>query len=295
VSDRMHHINEDRTFFLQMSSGLLAVTIGALLFAVSAMAGCAAPRHETRAVNESPDRYVGLYALKGRGQDTTTAFAHPIVLSEREWARLLDGLYVRPLKKFLGLLPKQDEPSLAFDDDDRRYLATYLSEAFVKARPDERVVFYLSRNRELHVTEITSGGLFVQEARLHLVMANYLQPVSMAHIRQQIRNDPLHAAGDAFYTFVPQHDQTVQTGRWGSLTQHLLDHVPELVVDHRAFLSSSDKAQAGDTSGKSEGGIGHGEGVSVEETLRELKRIHEQGTISDEEYQLRLKNFMDAL
>jgi hypothetical protein len=207
----------------------------------------------------------------------------------------LRGLYVRPLKKFFGILPKQDEPSLAFDDDDRSYLATFLAEAFVKASPDERVVFYLSRNREPHVTEITSGGFFVRDARLHLVMANYHQPVSMTYIRQRIWNDPLHAAGDAFYGFVPQHDQTVQAGRWGSLTQHLLDHVPELVVDHRAFLSISDKTQAGDASGKSEGGIGRREGVSVEEALRELKRLHEQGTISDEEYQLRLKNLMDAL
>jgi len=272
------------------------VAVLTLVFDCMAIVGCAGPLNYARAINESPGRYVRLEAHYGHRQDgVAMPFAHPMTLSETEWARLLNGLYVQPRKKFLTVGSAQVDPDLAFNEPDRRYLAKYVAEAFMKARPDEWVVFYIGQSREDKVTDVTSGGFFVEGGLLHLVIANYLQPVAMSFIQQAIWNDPLRSVGDSFYDFVPQHDQTLQTEwQWGQ-TKYLLNQVSELVIDYRASLSLSDETGATSGSRQSEGRIGHGEGIQLEETLRELKRLREQGLISDDEYQLRLKKLVDEL
>ena len=162
----------------------------------------------------------------------------------------------------------------AFDQDERRYLAKYLAEGFQKARPDEWVVFYLSRSREPGVVEIHSGGWFIEGERLHLILANYHQPVSMPVIRERIVNDPLLPAGDGFYDVVPQHDQTLQRVRRRDLTRSFWKQVSDLSIDYTAHLHS-------------DVGDGTAAGSLIEDRLRTLKRLRDEGVITEE--QLRLK------
>jgi hypothetical protein len=236
-----------------------------------------------RTINEEENRSVRLQARYGEGQDgVALKFAHPVALGEAEWRHLLTNVMIQEQRKFLSLGAGQPLLRPAFEQDDMRYLAKYLAEGFQKAKPDEWVVFYLSRPRESGVVEIDSGGFFVEGERLHLILANYRQPVSMTFIREQIWNDPLHPAGDGFYEIVPQHDQTVQRVRRKDLTQSFLKQVSDLSIDYTAQLDSD---------------VGDGATVrsSIEDRLRTLKRLRDEGVISEEQFRLKQDRLLERL
>ncbi|MDH4300664.1 MAG: SHOCT domain-containing protein [Nitrospira sp.] len=260
---------------------LAAISLGLYILGAVALSSCSQPYLFMRTINEEENQYVRFQARYGEGQDSVALkFAHPVALGEAEWGQLLANVMIQEQKKFLSLGARQPVLRPAFDQDQRRYLAKYLAEGFQKARPDEWVVFYLSRPRESGVVEIDSGGFFVEGERLHLIVANYRQPVSMTFVREQIWNDPLHPAGDGFYDIVPQHDQTLQRVRRKDLTQSFLKQVSDLSIDYTAQLHS-------------DVGDGAAVGTSIEDRLRILKRLRDEGVISEEQFRLKQDRLLE--
>lgn len=255
----------------------VAMCVGGMLI----LSNCSQPNLFLRTINEEEDRHVRLQARYGEGQDgVALKFAHPVALEEAEWRHLLANVMIQERKKFLSLGTGQPVLRPAFDQDARRYLAKYFAEGFQKARPDEWVVFYLSRPRESGVVEIDSGGLFIEGERLHLIVANYRQPVSMTFVREQIWNDPLHPAGDDFYEIVPQHDQTLERVRRKDLTRSFLKQVSDLSIDYTAQLHN-------------DVGEGAAVGTSIEDRLRILKRLRDEGVISEEQFRLKQDRLLE--
>lgn len=268
--------------------------------------GCGGPVRNTRVVHEDQRNAVRLEAHHGHGQGqgddgTATQFAHPVVLSDTDWDDLLKAIHVQLRKRLLSISSAQTGPQEAFASMERRYLAPHLAEAFSKARPDEWVVFVLSRQREeggdlrggLGVTELTSGGLFVKGGQLHLALANYRYAASMPFIPQQVREDPLRPAGDQLYELVPGRHQAVREAeaidaRW-KLTTPLRTRLSELVIEYPALLSRQDVI--GDGQSRSE----ERPSASIEERLRTLQRLREQGLITEEEYRLKRQKLLDEL
>ncbi|MFO0700578.1 MAG: SHOCT domain-containing protein [Nitrospira sp.] len=260
---------------------LVAVPLAVCVLGAVTLSSCSQPSLFMRTINEEENRSVRLQARYGEGQDgMALKFAHPVALGEAEWGQLLANVLIQEQKKFLSLGTKQPVLRPAFDQNDRRYLAQHLTEGFQKARPDEWVVFYLSRPQESGVVEIDSGGFFIEGERLHLILANYRQPVSMTFIRERIWNDPLHPAGDGFYEIVPQHDQTLERVRRQDLTQSFLKQVPDLSIDYRGQLHSD---------------VGDGAAVrtSIEDRLRILKRLRDEGLISEEQFRLKQDRLLE--
>jgi len=261
-----------------------AVSLTTVVLGTIALSSCSRPYLFMRTINEEESRYVRFQARYGEGQDgVALRFAHPVALGEPEWAHLLDNIFIQEQKKLLAPGAAQPASRSAFDEDEKRYLTKHLAEGFQKARPDEWVVFYLSHPREPGVVEIDSGGFFIEEGRLHLILANYRQPVSMAFIREQIWNDPLRPAGDSFYDVVPQDHQTVHTVRRMDLTQSLLKQVSDLSIDYSAQLND-------DVSGD-----GEAVGSSIEDRLRILKRLRDRGLISEEQFRIKRERLLERL
>lgn len=260
------------------------------------MGGCGGPFRYPRDINAGDDRYVRLEARYGHGQDgESMRFAHPIVLSEMDWGRILNRLYVKPHRWVLSISATEATPSPFFNDKDRPYLAKYLAKAFANARPDEWVLFYLSHPRESGITEITSGGFFAEAGRIHLVIANYHSAVSMPFIQQLIWEDPLRPAGETFYDIVPQQYQTLSGDQRWDPTKLFAARIPELVIDYTASLILS-----GETSSKSdpspfENGLGSDPATQLEKSLRTLERLREKGVITEEEYRLKRQGLLEKL
>ncbi len=255
--------------------------------------GCGGPVRYSRAVQEEVHRYVRLEARYGYGpqygyDSAALRFAHPVSLSEAEWLRLLQAIQVRPRKGILTIGMEPAGPSAAFLEDDRRFLARFLALAFAKARADEWVVFYLSHPRDggggPGVVELSSGGFFVEGGQLHLVLANYRYAAALPFIQEQIRDDPLRPAGEAFYEPVPGTYQSVRSVKIWDRTQPVRAESVELTTDYQTLLGSQQEPvlkPAGDT--------------PLNERLRTLDQLYKEGLITEEEYQLKRQRLLDEL
>jgi hypothetical protein len=258
-------------------------SVSRLLVAACALAllcqACLGPVRDARPFHEAPDRFVRLEARYGdQRRAGATRFAHPFKLSPDEWARILSNIRVQSRKDTFLFTMAKEPPTQAFAPDEIAYLGRTLSEAFAKAYPDEYVVFGLSRARSPQMSEITTGGWFVEGPRLHLILGNYRHGVTRSSAREQVWQDPLRMDTAPYFDLVEGPYQTVVQGR-GIFSGLLAKDGPELAIDYEALLEGKGVSPADST---------------VEERLRALKKLKDEGLITEEEYREKKKQVLDT-
>lgn len=242
---------------------------------------------------EETARYVRLLAVSEAFDAVfTRPFAHPFVLTPEEWAALLETLQVQ--RQTEGLLFRDPPgPVLpALTPEEIRYLSVALSQTFAQAQPHEMVVFGLSRLNAYQMTEITTGGWFVDESSVHVVLANYRQVVTMPGTRGLLRERPLRSDAGPRYDFVAGRHQTLVRESSG-LSRLFAAPPSELVMAYPAILwgeSVADPRQPELPAPELERGSSS---ISIENRFRMLKRLHEQGLISDEEYRAKKQQLLE--
>lgn len=222
-------------------------------------------------------------------------FSHPVVLSETDWAWILKTPFVKPQQRIPSIDINEVGPTPIFSERELQYLAKYVTVAFTKAHPGEWVVFYLSDPQGTEVTEITSGGLFVEDRKLHFVLANYRQLVTMSFIQQEIWHNPLKPAGETFYNIVQQPHQTLRTERRWDLTKSFFVTVPEMEIDYRALLISPSDNHESRTPAQSPKIPSQGEKTQLEDKLRTLRQLHDEGLITENEYRQKRQKLLEEL
>jgi hypothetical protein len=260
------------------------------------VAGCSGNVWHAPNTVEGEERYVKVVTPPAVGSDAPlTRLAHPIVLPEANWARLLGEIYVRPRKRWVTFAEANSAPVFAFNESDQRYLARHLAEAFSRVKSSEWVIFYLAHTQPSEVTEVTSGAFFVQHGYLHLLIANYRYAVTVPLLQQQIHDHPLRPSGESFFEFVPRVKQSVATEHTWDLPKPLMAEFKELLVEMDEILSPlQDSRLAGEPprSATTDGG----EPVpALEERLRTLDRLLNQGLITQEEYKLKRQKLLEKL
>jgi hypothetical protein len=256
------------------------------------MNACARGAHDPRIDGKPDHRYVILERRAGaQPPEMSDGSVYRPGIAESDWERILGDIYVRPRKSFFCIRTGDSEPVPAFTQDDRHYLAKSLSEAFLKAGPQEIALFYLSHSRESGVTEITSGGWYLRDSTIRLIMPNFRQAVTMAFIEDKIRVDPLIPAGHSFYDIVPRPHQVLQTGP--ASINMLFPQVLELVIDSRAVPSGPADSMPVGEGRISEGTLKHDR--PLENRLWTLEQLRKQGLITDEEYHRKRQQLLDEL
>ncbi len=188
-------------------------------------------------VPKDSDRFVRVEARYGDANPAgLVRFNHPLELSEREWTRILENVWVQHEPGALALAAPKEPSIPAFSADEIDFLSKWLRRAFKIARPDEWVVFGLRRQRSPELTEVTTGGWYVEGERLNLWLANYRHVVSMALTRQQMWDDPLQSRGDRYYSLAPGDFQTAALVGGGPLGEFRGTAVPQLIINYRSFL-----------------------------------------------------------
>lgn len=132
---------------------------------------------EVRSVHEDSRNSVRLQEDRGGG----TGHSHPAILSPSEIAQVLSGVRVVGHRYALHAVLAGSAPALsAFNAEEIRDLAPALSRALGLAKPNELVTFYRRYNSDAVGLAYTTGGLFLHDGRLYIVLANYRQPPSDA-------------------------------------------------------------------------------------------------------------------
>lgn len=254
---------------------------------------CLGAVQTVRPLHEDQERFVRLEPR----QESAARGAHPVGLGVADWMRLLAGIRIQPRKDSVLFTRALDPPTEAFAPDEIVYLGRALSEAFARAQPDEWVVFGMSKVLPSGLNEITTGGWFAEERRLHLFLANYRHSTTKTAVRERLWKEPLHAVGSPFYDVVQGEHQTVVKGA-GLLSALSSGPAPEIVIEYRALLGAPppairqpppavDRATPAQEADRLPP-------AAAEERLRMLKRMREQGLITDEEYREKKKEVLGS-
>ena len=256
---------------------------------------CAMVTQAPLSVQEDPSHFIRIEGRYGdERREGSTRFEHPLTLSVTEWERILSSIQVQSRKDTFLFTVAKNPPEPAFSAEQVTYLARGLQKAFSRAHPDEFVVFGFSETRSPQLTEITTGGWFVEGQRLHLVLANYRHSVSMKHIRDQIWQDPLHSNTSPSYEIVPGPQQAF--GRDKGLAGLLSAETPELLINYKALLEVKPILPTAPSSpGSPQTAPAPAPPVepSLQERLRMLKNFRDQGLITEEEYRDKKKQLLD--
>lgn len=150
---------------------------------IAGAAGCGTPQFPTKVVYESDQSFVRLET--DQTVETGHEHSHPVSVSAEQMAAVLGGVVV---EEPVSRMPFYDDLSRprrhpAFTDAEIEFFAPLLAKALQIATPEEVVTFYQTRRVAAIRREVTSGGLFVQDDRLHLFLSNYR---SKTHYRADI-------------------------------------------------------------------------------------------------------------
>ncbi|HZC81724.1 MAG TPA: SHOCT domain-containing protein [Nitrospiraceae bacterium] len=256
------------------------------------------PARSALLLQEKMERFVRVEARSEDPRwDGVARFSHPLHLSPAEWTRLLSSIRIQSRKDSVYFTLAMDPPTEAFAPEEIGYLSHTLSDIFAKAAPDEWVSFGMSRVLPSGVNEITTGGLFVTGPRLHLILANYRHSVSKSAVREQLRTAPLRTQAAPFYEVVEGEHQTVV--RDAGLFQRLLRSAgPEIVIEYEALLAARPIVGAPSLAPTLPPVASPTESsrlpvATIEERLQDLKRLRDQGLITEEEYRQKKKEVLD--
>jgi hypothetical protein len=221
-------------------------------------------------------------------------------LSPEDWKVILKSIQVQSQKQGFLLFTSKGPVEPAFTDDEVEYLSATLSRVFEQASPNERVVFALSRHEPANLTEVTSGGWFVSGPSLHLVLANYRYVVTMPSVLELLWRDPMWTKAGPFYDLVPGDHQTVAAEegpvpKLFSLTLPVLSiaYKPLLLAESPASPAVPNAVAGSEVSPRPDNATSPR--TSLEERLQMLKRLRDQGLITDEEYRTKKQQLLDRL
>lgn len=144
---------------------LSVVWWGVMGLALSACAATPPPK----VVYEDPALSIRLVA----DNRATDGHSHPALLSTDQLARVLGGVQLESDSSEPTGSAGRTVPVRAFSAEDIRILRPVLLKALGSASPDQIVTFYRVQGGETFHRVMTSGGLFVQDGTLWLVLANY--------------------------------------------------------------------------------------------------------------------------
>ncbi len=222
-------------------------------------------------------------------------FTHPLGLNQKEWTRILENVWVQYEPGLIALVSPKEAPIPAFTQDEIAILSKLLSKAFTRAHPDEWVVFGLSRARSAEITEVTTGGWFVEGERLHMMLANYRYAVTMSSVRKRLWDDPLQSMGNRNYTFAAGDHQSPVLVGGGPMGDLRGTAVPQLAIDYKGLLNPPSATKPVQKFDAPQPAVSPEQerGSDSAQKLRELKQLRDEGVITEEEYRTKKKQLLD--
>jgi hypothetical protein len=196
---------------------------------------CAGPDFSTRSVHSDQTWLVRLDTYADPGKAAEVRHDHPAEWTEAGLRELASRVLVQ---ERVGLLEKKPPPQPAFSADEVARLAPRLQQAFRMARPTEWIVFCLTRSTGT-MQDVTSGGFFLQDRHLHVIVANHREPVSSGQDgAEAVRANPLRALKRTgrTLTFDPPTYALASPESW--MGGYAGAPASELILDQTALLAS---------------------------------------------------------
>ena len=127
-----------------------------------------------------------------------------------------------------------------FSPEDMANLIPSLQETFKIAQPSDWIVFAVwGSSNKLQTLEVTSGGMFLEDQRLHIIIANHRERVSSEQDGiQAIRKNPFHSLSDVKGGLMFYPNSYVIDSRNSWIIGGFESPVSELILDYQALLAT---------------------------------------------------------
>ena len=195
--------------------------------------GCAGPPLANRPVQTEPSWFVRLDSYQESSPSSDHLYDHPATWTTEELSAILSRLL---LEEQRGILDTAKPPRTVFSQGDINRLAPAIQNAFRMARPPEWLSFYLTEPAVKAIT-ITSGGLFIKNGRLHIILANHQEPGSAEdHDVKMVLANPLRSMRGTRGSLQFESPRFAMGTEPNWSGGHAAS-ASELVLDHQAFLA----------------------------------------------------------
>ena len=201
------------------------------------MVGCASPGFIIQPVEDEPSLLVGLARAPDGSSDTETRHDHPVEWSHADLQAILKRLVIQEKG---GLMDSSGLPRAVFSSEDLTILIPALQDTFNLARPRDWIVFALwGASEHTQGLEVTSGGMYLQDQRLHIMLANHRERVSSEQKGiQAIHNNPFRAMKDVKRRLMFYPTSYVIESRSNWIAGGFDSPVSELILDYQALLAT---------------------------------------------------------
>ncbi len=197
--------------------------------------GCGSPVFITQAIEDEPSLLVGLARYHDEAEATAIRHDHPVEWSIADLEAILKRLVIQ---EGGGLMDGSRSPKAVFTPEDLTHLIPALQHTFRMARPSDWIVFAVwGESEHTQGLEVTSGGLFLQDQQLHILLANHRERISSEEGIQAIHNNPFHAFRDIKRNLLFYPTSVVMASRNNWIMSGFEAPVSELILDYQALLA----------------------------------------------------------
>lgn len=271
-----------------------------LLLLLMGVASCAPSHpHFSRPVYQDPAIEVTLVSPLFHTDVSGKTYDHPLSLTKDEITHLLQSIQIKKEMSFLSyyLLRQDAKPVPLFPAEVSELLAPRIREALAKAHPEEIVAFYVTHPREDGIPLVTSGGLAARGDHLFFFLAHADIPVTSERKRKEIAAQPLKVVREKDFQFVPGTYQSIVP--WKDAESSLLStRLPTLLIRYHALLGGSlPPAPVSEERTPLQPRVptpAPTQSLEVGKKLQQIKDWHDQGLISQEEYNRKRKEILQA-
>lgn len=259
--------------------------------------GCVTNRTLSKTIMEDDYNSVSLQTwLDASKEPIPLHFDQPVEITDADMKRILESIQVVVPPGFLSalILKTKAEPEQAFIPSEAGFLAKPLSTALRDAKSDERVVFFLHHQRSVYKGTTSSGVAFVKDKHLNILLGRY-----------QMGNQPgqpdIPTAGNPF-TVTKDQDFYLTAGPFQTLVEEESkapggqeNVFPKrwLSIDYASLLNPPPQTASPPTEpGKVEPAPVAPLPFTLEDKLKTLNKLKEEGLITDEEYNEKKKELL---
>ncbi|MFQ5780825.1 MAG: SHOCT domain-containing protein [Nitrospiria bacterium] len=250
----------------------------ALSFLFLSLTSCANSALLQRVVHQAPDLLVILDKGKIGAASFSSPYHHPASISPTRLQKVLGSVKVQPHTGLLrSIISGEKKMQPLFDSETARLMSIRLSQALAEAGPSERVNFYHTLPKNSVTDSVTSGFLLVKEERLHLRINHYKAPLRKGS-HPSSAGSGIPRSEMAKFAFTLSEDQYMARRNFRNAIGLTGTDPHWLVIDYTALSSLPAKDTFSEDSPPPVAT------KEVEERLRTLKRLLQEGLITEEEY-----------
>jgi hypothetical protein len=200
--------------------------------------GCAHPGMTIQPVEDEPSLLVGLASSPDGSSAGDTRHDHPVEWTTGDLQAILKRLTIQDRS---GLLDSPRPPQRVFSQEDLTHFIPALQHTFTLARPSDWIVFAVwGSSEDTQGLVVTSGGLFLQDQQLHILLANHRERVSSEEDGiHAIRKNPFHSLRDVKWALLFSPANYVVASRRTWIGSGFESPVSELVLDYRALMATN--------------------------------------------------------